>query len=209
MKPLQKILKDPAFWALVAFNLALIVEYKDDAKHYTTIVWLYWLQSVIIGIFNFLDMLTLQKVATGNFTFNNKPASANESKGCLSFFFLFHFGFFHIVYFVFLFSDFKFSDIDFSFLKIALLGLLLAAIVQFIQNKTKYRNIPRNISYMFFIPYLRVVPMHLTILLPKFLSWQPGLTFLILKMVFDILGHLATTPYYWKEKPEEPQGGFI
>jgi len=41
------------------------------------------------------------------------------------------------------------------------------------------------------------------------LDWQPGLTFLILKTVFDLIGHLATTPYYWKDKAPEPEGGFI
>ena len=209
MTALKKILKDPAFWALVAFNTILIVEYRDDPKYYTTIVWLFWAQSVIIGFFNFFDMLTLKKVDVTNFNINDRPADPKEAKGCLSFFFLIHYGGFHLGYLIFLFIDFKFSNIDFSVMKMALLGLLFSSVIQFVQNKTVYRNIPRSISKMFFMPYLRIVPMHLTILLPKFLDWQPGLTFLILKMVFDIIGHLATTPYYWNEKKEEPAGGFI
>ena len=208
MKPLQKILRDPAFWALMAFNIILILEYRDDPNYYTTIVWIFWIQSVIIGIFNFFDMLTLHN-ATENFTLSNKVSSTGESKGCLSFFFLVHYGGFHLGYLIFLSISFKFSAIDFSVLKIAFLSLLASTLIQFVQNKTVYRKVPRSITKMFFIPYLRIVPMHLTILLPKFLDWQPGMTFLILKAVFDLIGHLATTPYYWKDKTPEPEGGFI
>ncbi len=206
MKPIQKILKDPSFWALMAFNILLIVEYRDDPNYYTTLIWIFWLQSVILGIFNFFDMLTLHKVEIGNFTINNDVPSPGKAKGCLSFFFLVHYGGFHLGYLVFIAIYFKFTAIDFSVLKIALLGLLFSSLVQFIQNKTIYKNVPRSVTKMFFIPYLRIVPMHLTILLPQFLHWQPGLTFLILKAVFDLIGHLATTSYYWKEKLEEPKG---
>ncbi len=209
MNPLQKILKDPAFWALMAFNILLIVEYRNDPNYYTTLVWLFWMQSVIIGVFNFFDMLTLQKVEIGNFTINDEVPSPGKAKGCMSFFFLVHYGGFHLGYLVFLLISFKFSAIDFSILKMALFGLLLSSLIQFIQNKTVYKNVPRSITKMFFTPYLRIVPMHLTILLPEFLDWQPGLTFLILKTVFDLIGHLVTTPYYWKEKTAEPEKGFI
>jgi hypothetical protein len=209
MKPLQKILRDPAFWALMAFNIILIVEYSDDPSYYTTIVWIFWIQSVIIGIFNFFDMLTLRKVEIGNFTIDDETPSPAKAKGCLSFFFLVHYGGFHLGYLIFLSISFKFSAIDFYVLKFAFLSLLVSSLIQFVQNKTVYRNVPRSITKMFFIPYLRIVPMHLTILLPEFLDWQPGMTFLILKTVFDLIGHLATTPYYWKDKAPEPEGGFI
>jgi hypothetical protein len=209
MNPLQKILRDPAFWALMGFNIILIVEYRDDPNYYTTLVWIFWVQSVIIGIFNFFDMLTLQKVEVGNFTINDEVPSPAKAKGCLSFFFLVHYGGFHIGYLVFLFISFKFTAIDFYVLKMAFLGLLVSSLIQFIQNKTVYKNVPRSITKMFFVPYLRIVPMHLTILLPQFMHWQPGLTFLVLKAVFDLIGHLATTPYYWKDKTLEPEGGFV
>jgi hypothetical protein len=62
---------------------------------------------------------------------------------------------------------------------------------------------------MFFTPYLRIVPMHLTILLPKFLGWTPGLTFLILKTIFDVVGHLVTTKYYWNKEEKIEGEGYI
>jgi len=48
--------------------------------------------------------------------------------------------------------------------------------------------------------------MHLTILLPQFLHWQPGTTFLALKFGVDVISYLFTAPYY---KQEEVPEGFI
>ncbi len=190
-------------------NVFFIFEFRADPKQYTTIIWLYWCQSVLLGVFNFFDMLTLKKASVENMTFNDKPATVRQAKGCLPIFFLFHYGIFHVVYLVFLLVDFKLSDLSFSMLKWAIAGLFLNQLVVFVQNKTKYADIPRNIGTMFFMPYLRIVPMHLTILLPKFIGWTPVLTFLILKTLFDILGHLLTTRYYWNKEEKRPEGGYI
>ena len=208
MSPVQKILKDPSFWSLLVLNLFFIYEYNGDPKQYTSIVWLYWCQSVLIGAYNFFDMLTLKNVNVENLTINNRPATPRSAKGCLPVFFLFHYGIFHFVYLIFLVIDFKLSDTNFSYLKWGIAALFVNLVIQFAQNKIKYRDIPRNIGAMFITPYLRIVPMHLTILLPKFLGWTPGLTFLILKTAFDMIGHLITTRYYWI-KEENPESGYI
>lgn len=209
MSPFSKIVRDPAFWALIVMNLLFIFEYKEDPKQYTTIIWLYWCQSVVLGIFNFFDMLTLKNARVENMTFNGKPATVKQAKGCLPVFFLVHYGIFHLVYFIFLLVDFKISNLDFNLWKWAIAGIFVNQLIYFVQNKTKYANTPRNIGTMFIIPYLRIVPMHLTILLPKFLGWTPGLTFLILKTVFDVIGHLVTTPYYWKKEDIPPKDEYI
>ena len=211
MSTLKKILRDPAFWALIFLNLYFIYEYRGDPKQYTTIIWLYWCQSVLLGIFNFLDMLTLKikNVKVENMTINGKPATAAQAKGCFPYFFLFHYGFFHLIYFIFLSIDLKFSNIDYAFLKWALFAIIFSQLVHFVQNKTTYADTPRSIGTMFAVPYLRIVPMHLTILLPAFFGWTPGLTFLILKTVFDIISHIATTRYYWNKEELRPEGGYI
>jgi hypothetical protein len=206
MSPFQKILRDPAMWSLILLNLLFIYEYKDDPRQYTSIIWLYWCQSVLIGVFNFLDMVTLKNIDVSELNISGKPATSKQAKGCLPLFFLFHYGMFHVGYFVFLLVDFKLSDTNFTYLKWALGGVLLQQVIHFTQNKIKYSSLPQNISRMFFTPYLRIVPMHLTILLPKFLGWTPALTFLILKTVFDVLGQLMTTRYYWSKEEAKPEG---
>jgi hypothetical protein len=210
MRSLQKIIRDPALWALVGFNLLLIIQYRQDAKEYTTIIWLYWCQSVLLGFFTVFDLLTIktENISVENMTINNQPATPKQAKGCLPWFFLVHYGGFHIGYLIFLFIDFRFTDINFLSLKWSLLALLISYVFLFIQNKVKYSHIKRKISAMFFMPYLRIVPMHLTILLPKFYHLQPALTFLVLKMAMDVIGHLLTTPYYWKNETK-PEEGYI
>jgi len=210
MRPIQKIIRDPALWALIGFNVVLIIQYRQDVKEYTTIIWLYWCQSVLIGLFNFLDMLTLrsENISIGNLTINDRPVTPEQAKGCLPWFFLIHYGGFHIGYMIFLFVDFKITDIDFSSFKWSLLALAISYIFFFLQNKIRYTHIKRSIGAMFFTPYLRIVPMHLTILLPKFLHWEPALTFLIFKMGIDVISCIATTPYYWKHEIK-PEGGYI
>jgi hypothetical protein len=47
-------------------------------------------------------------------------------------------------------------------------------------------------GYGFFMPYLRIVPMHLALLGIKFFDWSDATVFLVLKMVADVLGHILT-----------------
>jgi hypothetical protein len=94
MSSLQKILRDPAMWSLILLNLLFIYEFKDDPRQYTSIIWLYWCQSVLIGVFNFFDMITLKNVDVSDMTFNNKPATTKQAKGSLPFFFSFTMAYF-------------------------------------------------------------------------------------------------------------------
>lgn len=197
MKPLKKILTDPAFYALILLNVYFIYEYKDDPKKYTSIIWMFWCQSVLIGVFNFIELLTTKTIDAKGFTINNKPADPERSRGCYSFFFLFHYQFFHLAYFIFLLIQLGIKDIDGVFLKNALLAITVNMIIAFIRHKQDYKNHPPRLSTLFFAPYLRIVPMHFMILLPAFLDIKPSLVFFVLKTVFDVLGHLITTKWYW------------
>lgn len=53
-----------------------------------------------------------------------------------------------------------------------------------------YAKVPGNIGKMFILPYLRVIPMHLTILLPAFPGVSAITIFLILKTLVDVLFYL-------------------
>jgi hypothetical protein len=209
MKPARKIFADPAFYALLSLNIFFIYQYKDDPQQYTTIIWIFWCQSVLIGIFNFFDLLTTKTALAKDFKMNNESVNPKESRGCYSFFFLFHYEAFHLAYFVFLLVRLDFKNIDTGLLKLSLLALLINMVISFIKNKINYKHHPPNLGKIFFLPYLRIVPMHLMILLPAFLGWQPSLVFLVLKAIFDVLGHLITTRWYWVNEKPIPQEGFI
>ena len=204
MKPLTRILTDPYIYILILMNLYFIYEYKDDPKKYTSIIWLFWVQSVLIGLFNFLELYTTKNVDAKDFKLNDQQVDPQRSTGCYSWFFLFHYEFFHLGYFIFLLVLLKFTDIDFSFLKLAFLILLANQIFVFIRHKQEYKREMPRLGTMFFMPYLRIIPMHMMILLPAFMHWQPALVFLILKTVFDVIGHLISTRWYWTETKSLP-----
>ena len=108
---------DAGFWTLLAWNIFLIYYQFQHPEIFKTILWIYWAQSVIIGFFNFIDILTLQKVQVGSWKEDDKIVSDARAKGCASFFFLFHYGFFHLAYLIFIFAFVKTTgQFDFNFL---------------------------------------------------------------------------------------------
>ena len=173
----RKIFTDPSFYALILLNIFFIYEYKDDPKNYSTIIWVFWCQSVLIGVFNFLELLTTQTVNSKGFTMNDKPVDPEKSRGCYSFFFLFHYEVFHLVYFFFLVVQLGAKSIDVSFLKYASLALTANLIIAFIRRTQEYKIRTPNLGTMFFLPYLRIIPMHFMILIPAFLNLKPALIF--------------------------------
>jgi hypothetical protein len=183
---LKKALTNPSFLFLLAGNLYCIWYFQKHPDGFATIVWIYWFQSIIIGLFNFLFLLTVKNYDAANFTMNDKPVTAGN-KGCAAWFFLFHYGFFHFVYAIFLLVYFGLDKMDNKLLLIGVAAFFLESIIGFIRQKQMESRISMPIGTLFFLPYLRIFPMHLMILLPQFFGWEPGLLFLGLKMVADIL----------------------
>ena len=182
-------------YALLAMNLYMIYHYSLYPDSIHTIIALYWVQSVLIGLFNFLDILTLKKVVSGSLTMNDKKM---DSKGCAAFFFLFHYGFFHLAYLIFLFTSIDRQKIDWKFMAIGFWIIVASHAITFIQHKIRYNTLPGNLGYMFFLPYLRIVPMHLMILVPAFLGVSSYMLFLILKTVFDLIMYVVSTRMMYK-----------
>jgi len=131
-------------------------------------------------------------------TINDKPMGEGlQAKGCTSIFFLFHYQFFHLVYAIFILVKLG-VKVDFSFILITIAAMLLELSVSFIRNKRLQQNIQINYGQLFFMPYLRIIPMHLMILGPAFLGWQASTIFLVLKMLADIGMYLLTVNLYSK-----------
>ena len=188
---LQRISKDPGFWFLVLMNSYLIYYYLQQPGEFNTIIWIYWMQSVLIGLFNFVDLMTIKNPDETSMKMNNQPVT-KSNMGCAAWFFLFHFGFFHFVYAIFLLV----SNLKGANGKIILItaGIFLAeSTIQLIRKKRIPETEKVNVGKMFMTPYLRIIPMHLVILLPSFFGIAASIIFLVLKMVADIGMYLLTT----------------
>ena len=193
---LKRIFTDPSFLFLLAINIYCIWYYQNNPDEFYTIVFLYWGQSVLIGLFNFVDILTVKNIIPGSMELNNSPVKSNsKTKGCAASFFAVHYGAFHIAYgiFILVYSKLK---IDFRFVLIGLAAFSLNLIAQFIRNKQWQQTYSVNLGAMFFLPYLRIIPMHLMILGPVFLHWQASTIFLVLKTFADVVMYLITSPLH-------------
>lgn len=190
---LKRILSDPAFLLLIAINAWCIGYYQNNPDEFNTLVFLYWGQSVLIGFFNFADLLTLKNIIPGSMKFNDSPVeNTSRSKGCAAGFFAFHYGAFHLAYGIFILIYTKLK-VDFNFILLALAAFSLSLIIEFIRHKQWQRNNAVNLGTMFFLPYLRIVPMHLMIMGPAFLNWEASTIFLVLKTVADVVMYLVTS----------------
>ena len=99
--------------SLIFSNLLVVFFAIVDGISANEVLWIYWSQSVIIGIFNFIKMITLKEFSTEGFKQGKKqmlPTRATAISSAV--FFLFHYGFFHVIYAVFLgaFSYFSHSN---------------------------------------------------------------------------------------------------
>lgn len=156
----------------------------------------YWCQSVIIGVFNFARMLLLKRFCTEGFTSNGRPVPETAAgKRSTALFFAVHFGFFHLGYLVFLFAQGAWTsapgDTDLLWIGSAVGAFLLAHAFSFRQNVAADLRGKPNLGTMMFLPYARVVPMHLTIVLGASLVSGPlGVLFFSgLKILADLLMH--------------------
>lgn len=197
---MRKATTDLSFWLLIALNLYSIYYFYDNPDGFKSIVWLYWVQSVLIGIFNFLELLTAKSPDHGSMTINDQPIDGSVgNKGCTSIFFLIHYQFFHLVYGIFLLIRVE-GTLDMKLIYIGIPLLLIELTGAFIKNKRAEKDKQVNYGMLFILPYLRIVPMHLMILAPAFLGWEPSIVFLGLKTIADIGMYLLTQKLYYNKK---------
>lgn len=193
----QKQLRNPFFLLLLAGNFYCIWYFQNHENGFATVVWIYWWQSIIIGFFNFVDLLTIKNYDPSNFQVNGQPLTA-KNKGCLPWFFAVHFGFFHLGYAIFLAIQFGGKNVDGTFLLIGIAAFLMESLSAFLRRKRAEKNYKFNMGSLFFLPYLRVVPMHLMIMAPAFTGLQPSVVFLVLKMIADVLAYFMYERMYEK-----------
>ncbi len=198
MKPFYR---DRQFWSLLLINLIIIAYYYYYHTSFKTLVWVYWCQSVVIGVFNFIHLVTIENIEPGTIEINKeKVKTPAQVVGCIGPFFAFHYGFFHLVYLVFLFTitDSK-EVVDYRLLEVAVGTLVLDQLWNLIRLREYEKTHPANVGALFFLPYLRVVPMHLTIIFPTLLNIPSMALFLFLKTGADLIGYIITRAIYGKD----------
>src|SRR3989344_2042680 len=190
-------LRDPTTIFLVLANLAVIAMALWLNWNLLDLLWVYWWQSVIIGFFTFFKILSLKDFSTKGLTFsayvgtNRKEIKLGKGANVfVAFFFAFHYGFFHIVYAFFLGSLPFGISANFSYVAFAALLFFITHLFSFLYYMKRPKK-RQNIGMMMFVPYKRIVPMHLTIIAGGLLAAGTVLLviFFLLKTAVDVAMH--------------------
>ncbi|MFZ0035007.1 MAG: DUF6498-containing protein [Sedimentisphaerales bacterium] len=181
-------------WGLFSSNILTLILALFEKWPLGELLWTFWFQSVAIGVFWFLKILTLKNFSTDGLTVNDQPVPATiKSRNQVAFFFLVHYGFFHAGYAVFLISKYP--------LTVKWPVLLTAAVFfanhlfSFIHNRKWDDRTKQNLGVVLFFPYARIIPMHLTIIfgMPFVSSSIIVIFFMLLKILADSIMHVVET----------------
>lgn len=210
---LRNVFSDPEFWFLIAINGLLAYLYQEGQIQAFTIVWIYYAQSLLIGVQYFIRLFSLSKTSS-----SSESKSPSSPRG-YALFFLLHYGFFHFVYFIFLvvmtFSDAENIQVDRQYFLFAVSGFALNTIFSLVSQIRQDREDHPAPNVILFIPYLRIIPMHLFIILgfgqqmsnsdSSSFSFLNGIgsfgIFLILKTISDVLLYVVTNKTWKKTRP--------
>ena len=173
----------------LAAGMALILRWPLE-----TLLWPYWIQSVIIGWYSRERILALKNFSTEGFTMNDRPVPVEpKSLRDVARFFTLHYGFFHAGYLVFLLV--KSAPLDaWDWLGVGSVSVpfLISHRKSFQQNLDADARGRPNLGALMFMPYARIIPMHLTIVFGHALGANSPATVLLfsaLKTGADVLMH--------------------
>lgn len=179
--------------SLVTANIITLIVTLVQGWGLGSLMTIYWAQSLVIGISYVLRILHLERFSTENFTINNRRVDPTpETKRKVAGFFVVHYGGFHAAYLVFLAAPgggVGLTDVGFWLC----IGLFAANHVwSYRYNLELDRQGTPNIGTLMFTPYVRIIPMHLTIVLGALLmeSMAGLLLFGALKTIADVAFHV-------------------
>ena len=162
-------LQDPSLWAVVLGNLFSILLALIYGWDMGQVMWIYWGQSVIIGILNVVRILGLKDFTTKGLTMNDEPVPETPAgKRSVATFFSFHYGLFHAGYAAFLWQELPLSGLSAQdlVLLVVCIGCFFAAHRFSLSHNAllDFRQKKPNLGTLMSYPYLRIIPMHLTII---------------------------------------------
>jgi len=189
-------LTDMSTLLLILSNVAVIFLALIENWDLSTIMFIYWCQSVIIGFFTFFKILNLKNFTkNGNVEFNFRKTS----KLGIALFFAFHYGFFHFTYLLFLMFLPRFNilqplNFQDTYILLAAGIFFVNHLFSFLYNRKKDAEKKQYIGKVMMFPYIRIIPMHITIIFGSMfmLMGLPQIAlvlFLILKMLADVIMH--------------------
>jgi len=188
----RSLQRDPSALSLILSNLMTIIIALLQRWDLAVVMWIYWSQSIIIGLANFIRILHLREFSTKGIQADGKPVEpTTKFKRQTAFFFLAHYGFFHLIYLLFLAGTFRLPLQNLMPVLLCVTLFFGNHLFSLIYNLRDDMARKPNIGSVMFFPYARVIPLHLTIIFGSFLIRGAAslLFFLVLKSVADLIMH--------------------
>lgn len=184
---------DYSFVALIAANVLALVIGRATGMGLREMMFVYWIQSVMIGITHFVRILLLREFNTAGFTFSGRPMEETLSdKLRIALFFLMFYGMAHVVFFGLMLhgkGGGSGSAIGYSLCAIVFAFNHLYSLVHNLQKDARGKP---HLALLMVLPFARIVPMHVTIVLGqgRYVSVELFFLFGGLKTVADVVMHV-------------------
>lgn len=181
---------NPSTRNLLLSNAATVVAALFFRWDVGQLLWPYWIQSVIVGWYARKRIANLPDAGAGDAAAGKQTDSEGES-GTMSFalFFALHYGFFHLLYAGFLHEMHPVSGAREALVLLACgASFALSQRATYAAQHAADLRRPPAVGALMALPYLRVVPMHLAILVGANFSGTGALLFFAaLKTAADVL----------------------
>lgn len=205
---------DDAVRGIVLTNVVAIV-FAFFGGSLLLLLWPYWLQSLIIGYYAQRRIRLLHEFSTEGLKINGRPADPTPAtKRWTANFFVLHYGFFHFGYFVFLMAFTRgamgsglvpITNASGHVQQVAMgqvgpwdvliiiglgIGFWQTHRASFQEHVAADLRGKPNLGALMFMPYLRIIPMHITIIVGAIVGAKGGvILFGALKTFADVAMH--------------------
>jgi hypothetical protein len=174
--------------SLLSVNLVTIIVALWQNWNVADLIWVYWLQSLIIGYFQVLKIKNMEIFTTDRFYINEKPVEPNnDTKLKVIYIFILTYALFHLFYLFFI------PVLGMPEVKgLMIMGILYLAnhYYSYLENKEIDKRTVRNIGEMMMIPFVRIIPIHITMIFAAGFGNRISLIyFLGLKTIVDLIMH--------------------
>lgn len=164
---------DLPVWSLLVSNVAIIVWAVVERWSFYMILWVYWGQSICIGLFLFIGALVSKEVVQDMGSSVRKRKKIMKALSFLFMYVLFHL--FYVLLIKGLFEDVELQT-DFRLVIVFAVGIFFVQqIITFVYDSVKGGG-RANIEELIGLAGLRIIPMHVTIMGAGFLSTAAGLS---------------------------------
>lgn len=167
--PGYRPLQDSSLYGILMGNALTLGAAVTQHWSAMPILWIYWGQSVVIGVANVIRMVRLREFSTTGYNINDRPAEPTRAVQMqTAWFFAFHYGAFHLFYALFLATRGVGARLTWGEAPWVVLNIATFAFAHgyslLLNHGRDFRLKKPNIGALMFYPYLRVLPMQLAII---------------------------------------------